>query len=110
MLDTENMPKKSFLRTPRKLKIIYDLAVMENKKILCFSDFERYLGYNTPQPDIREILKFLEDNSILNLVEIMRGVKLYKLNIKKLRSFLEDLDVYQMNLEYIRKTKPFHVI
>lgn len=89
-----NTPKKkdSELNLTRKLSFLLKLTFLDNyKKAKCFSEIERDLGFNSPQPDLRELLKFLEKKEVLILQDVVFGVKTYKIILRKLIDLIDDL-------------------
>ena len=92
------------------LKYLIEISLLvEDNKERCLYDYEKCLGFKYPYTHTRKILKFLVDNSILELKEEKKNKKIYIINKKKMKEFLltqeiilkirECLDVYGILLE-----------
>ena len=92
---------------PRRLVFLLKISFYEDKKIFSCSDLERYLGYKTGQPDVREILKLLEEKHILIFVDKLFGVKRYKLDRKMLRDYIDEIPAVNLLYDYF---KIFHIV
>lgn len=90
------------LQLPRRLFFLIKLSYFKGKSA-SISDYERYLGYHSPQPDVRETLQFLIEKEILIYYGKLLWVKQYKLNIKKLRDFLDELPAINELYEYFNE-------
>lgn len=97
-------------KLPRRIQFLLDLITFDYNKEASVSDFERYLGYNTPQPDLREILNFLEKQNVLIYTRTDLGVKMYKLNYKALLEMIEGLDFFDSFYTYIKNTRDVYII
>ena len=87
---------ESKLQMSRRMKFLILLTYYKRNKLSNFSDFERFLGYETPQPDIRQLLDFLIEKEILIFYDKIYNIKRYKLNTKKLYNYIKELESYQM--------------
>ena len=97
-------------KLPRKIQFLLDLVAYDHKTESSFSDFERYLGYNKPQPDLRELLDFLEKQRILIYIRTNLGIKMYKLEYKKLLEMIENSDFFESFTQYVKNTRDVYII
>ncbi len=98
--------EKSFkgLQSPKRIKMLIKMITLNNKQSYNFSDFERLSGFNTPQPDLRETLKYFVEINVLKLYEKILGVNYYKINKKNLKNFINDLSLTKLYIEYFEET------
>ena len=68
-----------------------------------FTEFEKYVGYDTPQPRIRAMLRFLEEKKLIEPKEKVYHVIKYKVNRKALRDYIDDLGATGLFYEYFHQ-------
>ena len=81
------------------LRCLLMLAMSESKSFT-FTEFEKYVGYGTPQPRIRAMLRFLEEKKLIEQSEKVYHVIKYKINRKELRNYIDDLASTELFYEY----------
>ena len=91
---------ESSFATPRKIKFLIELSFYDDKLVSTISDFERYLGFNTPQPDLRRLINYLIKEKILLQHDILYGRTRYKIDIKKLIALIDNLLITQDFYKY----------
>ncbi len=97
----------SFFSFNRKQKIIIGLiefSKVKDKDEFTFSDFERYLGYKNPQPDLRELLKLFIGSVLEYHSNGRHGYPLYIFNKKEVINLEDSLE----KTEYYSKFKKFY--
>ena len=97
-------------KLPRKMQFLLDLITYDDKAEASFSDFERYLGYNKPQPDLRELLDFLEKQKILIYIRTNLGIKMYRLEYKRLLEMIDGSDFFESFTQYVKNTRDVYII
>jgi hypothetical protein len=78
---------------PRMIKFLLKLSYIDEKERYCISDLERYLFSKTCQPDIRRLIEFLIEKRIFTKVSKQFNITMYKINIKKLTDYIDELNV-----------------
>lgn len=86
----ENEEINKIFVLPRKIEFLFRLSLMKDK-VVSVADFEKFLGFKNPQPDVRLVFKILFDEDILTYHSTMNNVVLYEINFKKLRDYIDDL-------------------
>jgi len=88
------MNNKTLIPISRKQEIIFYLLLSDKKNEFTFSDLEKALNLNNPQPDLRQFLKELVEEEILIFSsKLINGYNLYKVNFKKLKSLFESSEL-----------------
>ena len=88
----------------RRLSFILALVDCNKHRTYNFADFERLVGYITPQPDIREVANILLEKEILVFKEKILGVKYYKINRKLLIKLIKTFDTTIKYTNYFTNT------
>lgn len=92
---------------PKKIQFLLQLVnYPEPEKGATFADFEKYLGFRYPRADVRELLKSLVRNNILNFKESIFGFNRYVFDRKRFRDYIDDLEITEAFHGYFSK---YHV-
>jgi len=100
---TTNIEKILNFKLSRKLVCLIKLSLyqkIKSKEPFTLSELERYLGFNSPQPDLRRIFEFLIDNNIITEYDKYFHYTRYKLDTKKLVAFIDKLEFIQIAFTY----------
>lgn len=85
---------------PISIEVLIKLTKIEKKGEYCFSDIERFLGYNTPRADVRRVLTTLINEKVMTLIEKRFGINIYKININALEDFINNLSGIKLLISY----------
>jgi len=96
------MIEENINRIPRTILYLISLIKL-GKNVFVISEFERSLGYLTPQPDLRKLIEYLISKDVIGLYDTVAGIKRYQVRIKKLKDMIDELPITNLYYEYFNQ-------
>lgn len=99
------MESDKLFHTPKRIEVLLKVALLDHKKEYNFSDIARELNYAQRRPDLREVLRFLVENSIMEFShqESILNTKFYRIVKKRIRDFIDELELSQLYYQFHNK-------